>query len=202
MRLFLAHSQSFQLYLMTYVERQKFYAEEGDTLRLPMLDVNKLLRCVAYLTSSSCCTLPALWLVPYLRRKFAPWSPGCLAARIESRVQGSMGKPRLTTFSIVPLLKVIDHNYLRKIYKTTAFPCRTLRIVLLLKVNDHNYLRKISKTTVFSCRTVRIVLLLEGIDYNYLGKICKIMLFFCKKLNDIFCKFKVFAHYLNYGFLL
>ena len=29
MRLFLAHSQSFQLYLMTYVERQKFYAEEG-----------------------------------------------------------------------------------------------------------------------------------------------------------------------------
>ena len=30
MRLFLAHSQSFQLYLMTYVARQKFYAEEGD----------------------------------------------------------------------------------------------------------------------------------------------------------------------------
>ncbi|XP_041963573.1 specifically androgen-regulated gene protein-like isoform X2 [Alosa sapidissima] len=29
MRLLLAHSQSFQLYPMTYVERQKFYAEEG-----------------------------------------------------------------------------------------------------------------------------------------------------------------------------
>ena len=89
MRLFLAHSQSFQLYLMTYVARQKFYAEEGDRLR-----------CVAYSTSSSCCTLPALWLVPYLRRKFAPWSPGCLAARIESRAQGSMGKPRLASWGI------------------------------------------------------------------------------------------------------
>ena len=71
MSLYVVHSQSYQLYQMTYVEWQNPMRKK--TRWVCRIDVDIVLP-----------SLPVLWLVPYRRRNSDPWNPGCLAARNET----------------------------------------------------------------------------------------------------------------------